>query len=325
MINKNVFRLVLFSWLITGQVALAQSSAPNSVDALACLTDKVDYNLNTEVIDFEMQGGGGLNAGFSPTGVALTNLTIGANYSQGQLQTMMHVTDPLKPNVPIADVGGSATQHNMTFSVDFAMSLLKFGPSYYYSTTVSALSESALTHNLHALQKSLTALKNNEWWTTITDLDGTKGFLVPVGSLAGLVVGDQLKVMDARYLWAGAARPCQDELIMPIMNSNRPKAFARATQVGVDYAYFEIMNQEKSLSIHDYVTISALIQQKQLLANLPLRTLSRSIRLGSITSKPLVFTGQGGLSTTVDISPFVKDQLDTLIPGPQFEGYYVHQ
>ena len=307
------------------QMKAATTDGDPSADPLSCLDNKVDFVLNTEVVGFEMQGGGGLNAGFSPTGIALTNLKIGVNYSQGRLQTMMHVEDPLKPGVPIADIGGSATARNITFSLDFAAALLSMGPSFYYSTPISTLSANALGNNLTALGKNLAALDESEWWTTITQLDGQQGFFVPIGSHAGLAVGDQFKVMDARYVWANKGQPCVDELIMPLFKTNVPKAFARATKVGVDYAYFEVMSANGPLSVHDYVTVSALVQTDAILNDKPLRQLGRSIRIGTIKSKPLTFTGQGGLASLVDIAPYVQDQLQTMLPQRDFGDFYVHQ
>src|SRR6185437_7928549 len=58
---------------------------------LSCLDHRVDYVLNTQVVDFELQGGGALNAGFNPSG-GLATIQAGFNYAQGRLQTAMQLS-----------------------------------------------------------------------------------------------------------------------------------------------------------------------------------------------------------------------------------------
>jgi hypothetical protein len=315
----------------------AQAPTPKVAADYSCLDTKVDYILNTDVVDFEMQDGGGLTAGFSPSGLGIVGISVGVSYSDGELQTMMHILDPLKPGVPIVNVPGQASDSNFSFSLDVNFSIASFGPSFWFTTPIATLSNNALTNNLQGVSDQLNALQT-DWWTTVTELNGNTGFFIPVGASAGIQVGDEFKVMDVTYEWAGDGTPCgANELIMPLVNSTTPKVIAKAQTVTVDYAYLVIESSTKPIGLHDYVTISALTQSTPVTCTNFLgigcpaqgpttrNTLARSVRIGTITSKPLPFVGQNNTVQNVDISPFVSEQLQTLLSQQSFAGFYVHQ
>jgi hypothetical protein len=302
---------------------------------LSCLDSRVDYVLGTEVLDFELVGGGGLNAGFSPAGMMLVGIKAGVNYSKGQLQTMMHIQDPMKPGVTVVDVPGSASANNFSFSLNANLTMATFGPSFWYSTPVFKLSNNALSNNLTNVSNQLQKVVLTDWWIHVSDLVGTNGFFIPAGSTAGIQEGDEFKVMDASYEWAGDGSPCRNELIMPVINSDKPKAVAKAVTVGVDYTYLQITKSNSPISAYDYVTISSLVQPAAPKCNNILHigcpknpagrtTLARSIRIGSIASQPFPFVDNSGNAHSVDISPFVRDQLETLLPKQPFGGFYIH-
>lgn len=299
----------------------------------ACLDNRVDYVLNTDVVDFEMIGGGGVKAGFTPTGIPLTSISFGVEYSQGQLQTMMHLVDPLKPDVPFVDVGGQAAARNIEFSADFTIALMNpDGLDFWYSTPISKVTENALTDNLTNLSTQLQSMDTTPWWTTVSRLYGSTGFIIPVGENAGVVVGDEFKVMDVTYEFEKGV-PCGGDLMMPIVNSAQPKAIGVVKSVDIDYAYVVFEKQTAPINQYDYVAISTLVQPTPpkcenifgCQAPQPRTQLGRSIRLGKLTSKPLPFNGPKGTTVTVDISPFVSDQLLKLIPNQQFGDFYLHR
>lgn len=313
-----------------------EAKTTDRTTAMSCLNNRVDYVLNTEVVDFEMNGGGGVHAGFSPTGGILSNIGLGVNYSQGELQTMMHLSDPLKPGVPIVDSPGAATNSNISFSLDLIVGLVSVGPSFWYSTSVADLSNNALQDNLTNLNQKLTSLVLTDWWTTVSKVNGSLGVIIPVGSNAGILPGDKFKIMDASYEWAGNGEPCINELMMPVINSNTPKAVLQAKTVGINYTYLVFEKVNAAINLYDYVTIGSLVQPPQVqCANFlgigcpdtPARrtTLARSVRIGKVSSRPLNFTGQNNEVKTVDISPFVLDQLETLLPQQEYGGFYLHQ
>ena len=323
------------------RAATANPTVPTaSIADIACFDNKVDFTINTDVMDFEMQGGAGITAGFSPTGGLLSNIDVNISYSEGQLQTVMQLNNALQPGTAsLLNVSGSATKTNISFGVNFLVGLFSIGPSVYYSTTVADLSMAALQNNIANLAAALQGLSGLPWWQPITEMDSQKGFFIAAGSSAGIVDGQQFQVMDVTYDWGGNQTPCTNSLLMPFLNSSTPLATATVSQVTPTTAYMTINTATRPLTQYMYVTPAASAQPvaapctnflgigcpSTATSASTVPALAYGVRLGTLTAGPLVFTGQNNTSVTVDMTPFVSQQLSTILAPTAGSEFYLHQ
>lgn len=276
-------------------------------DELACLDDKIDFDLRVSVNRFEMSGGSGANAGFNPGGL-LQLIGLNVTYDSGDLNTSMSLYQAFKTKAAIANGEGVATKSSFGFGLNFLAGLFNGGFNFYSQTPVFDLSKDALTSNLGTL---VTDLKKymDPWSTNIVTVMSETEFIIPVGKNAGLVDGDELKIMAATYEWVGS--PCESDLRMMVV---KPEVLAIATVSGVTFDNAHLVLKAKPkvpIEKHALVMIS-----KLLTVNKIARTdLKRSVRVGRVSSQPLRIKTETG-NETLDLSPLMFEQLKTLLRDP---------
>lgn len=295
---------------------------PTKPDLLGCITDAADYELAGSVDSFAMDGGFGFNIGASPGGfLKLIGLDVG--YSKGTMTTAMHLFRPLRNPSAIANATGDATRNSIKFGIDFGINIIGGGLSFWSTTRPAEMASAALQKNITNL---LTTLGDNEpeWETHISYMVSDTEFQIPVGYKSGIMKGDEFEIYPVAFDWADPNKPCGSQLNFERPLSDKPiaKAYVKY-KPEADVADLVVVGEVSGkLEKYNKVVISKLADGAD---QQPRTSLGRIIHIRSMTSLPLKFADPNGGNAvqTIDISPFVKNQLEEILALPNFGGFAV--
>lgn len=287
----------------------------NSLEEKACLLTTPNFQINTAVDAFQLKGGANGGAGFNPGGI-LQVIGVNVTYSSGELDMSMVFSAPLFGNSPVANSTGKGMTNNFSVSTSGLASLVSGNAGAWSSTGFYQASQSALSNTFGNLKANLPA--QPPWWTVISAAVSENEFLIPVGTLAGLKIGDQFNVFKVDYQWQGDGVPCANPLKIALKLSTQPFAVVTVKQLELNYAAVQINklnNTTDKIEAFDRLEISKLSGTGR-------TALNYSIRLGGVTqSNGLVFS-DGKISQAIDMTPFVRTQLNDLLAN-KIPGYYL--
>ncbi len=323
--TRTLFLLVVSTFLsaCTPGLKFVESTEVNSalggtIDEKACLLTTPNFQINTAVDAFQLSGGVNGGAGFNPGGI-LQAIGVNVTYSSGELNMSMVFNAPLFGPSPIANSTGKATTNNFSISTTGLAGLVTGNAGAWSSTGFYQASQDALSNTFDALKANLPA--QPPWWTVVSAAVNENEFLIPVGTTAGLQVGDQFNVFKVDYQWQGDGLPCQNPLKIALKLSSQPFAVVTVKQVELGYAAVFI---SKSIN-GDVIGAFDRLEIKQLMkapGGAARTTLNYSVRLGGVTqSNGLVFS-DGKFSHAIDMTPFVRSQLNDLLAN-KIAGYYL--
>lgn len=289
------------------------------VDDQSCLISTANYQVNTSVDAFQLSGGANGNAGFNPGGI-LQVIGVNLTYSTGELDMSMVFNAPLFGTTPIANSTGKGVTNNFSISTSGLASLITGNIGAWSSTGFYQTSLDAISNTFNNLKKNLPS--QPPWWTVISQPVNENEFLVPVGTTAGLQIGDQLNLYKVDYQWQGDGAPCRNSLKIALKTSSQPYAVVTVKQVELSYAAVsvtKVLRADQIVAAYDRVEISKLMKASD---GSTRTTLNYSVRLGNVTqSNGLVFS-DGKIPQAIDMTPFVRTQLQDLLAN-KIPGYYL--
>ncbi len=286
---------------------------------LWCFDGKADFELRASVLRFEMTNGTSVSAGFNGIlGLPLQALGLNVKYSRGQLDTAMTLYKTMKYS-ELTTQSGRGEKKDVTFGLDLLAGWAG-GFAYQSQTPIYDLSQAALVDSLNKIVSVLPRLGLERWSTHVIDVyPEENGFVIPVGYDAGIVPGDEFKILPVVHDWAG--EPCASELRMTRVKSEEPIVVAVAQEVRTDVSFLRITySNGEPVQKFDYVTISKLVSTNP---KAPRTTLARSIRIGRVSSQPLRFVvDKYGREEMIDLAPMVYEQLKILLRQPQYASTF---
>lgn len=283
-------------------------------DEKACLLTTPNFEMKTAVDAFQLKGGANGGAGFNPGGI-LSVIGVDVTYSSGELDMSMVFTAPLFGSNPIANATGKGTTNNFSVTTNGLASLVTGNVGVWASTGFYQVSLSAISDTFENLKANLPSMP--PWWTVISAAVTENEFLIPVGTTAGVQVGDQFNVYKVDYQWQGDGRPCSNPLKIALKLTSQPFAVVTVRQVELGYASVfisKLNNTTDKISAFDRLEISKLVGNR--------KALNYSVRLGTVTqSNGLVFS-DGRTTQALDMTPFVRTQVNDLLAN-QITGYFL--
>lgn len=303
-----------------GQVSDEQSNLLSEVsqghktgltDRPYCEVDTVDYELDTHLIAFEMVDKTSVGFGFNLLSGFAKSIGLNFKMDRAQMIVSMHLSESLRPTDTIADITGrgKSTKTDVGASIDFA----KFGVDvgYFYQTPLSKLTKETVQDSFRNLKQEMSSIET-PWRTRAVYMYPVAGqMIVPVGTVAGLRLGDQLQVYNVEYVWTGT--PCESDLLFERKKSTAPVAIVQVVQLEKNAALVNIIDKGSD----EPIDLGALVE----VFNLPLakgeksRELARAVRLRSFESEKLALdTG-----SSIDLGVYIEEQ--TRVQMSSF-GYY---
>lgn len=290
------------------------SSSYESLGNLACLASTPQFSLDTSIDSFALTSGASASAGFG-IGSILQAIGLDITYSTGELDMSMNLYSPLYKSAPIGTATGGSSSQNFSFSASAVANLISGSIGAWHTTGLYDLSNSTLSTTFTNVLASAPAIT----WATVVAQDlGNQEYMIPVGSTAGVLVGDTFNVYKVDYIWENGV-PCGG--ILQMVKKNTLVGTATVTQTDYYASSVSIVNPTASIAVGDRLEIKAL---KNSAAGAARTKLRYSINLKSVTqAKGLYFqTGVNGSTTSVDMTPYVRSQIQDLLVN-QLGNYYI--
>lgn len=287
-----------------GQLPLKQMSSPPPP---VCVMDFADYTLDENLISFEITDKRNINFGFNLLKGFLRAFGIKINSQKGQMMMSMHLGETVNPSGGIADVMGEGEFKSKEFG--FNIDLLRLGAEfdYFKQTPVSELTANTITSGLGNLRQRLDKVEL-PWTSRIVYAEYSNDqYIVPVGKVAGLRIGDQFKFFNIDYIWKGS--PCASELLF--QRKTTPQSIALGTIVQLEENAALIQVYERNYQ--DPIQLGAQIvpYKLPLAPNEQSRTLARSVRMGRVESAKLPIEN----ADSVTLELFLSKQTASLLNG----------
>lgn len=287
------------------------------VDPMSCLITTSDFQLNTSIDSFQLNGGANGNVGFNPGGI-LQAIGVNVTYSSGDLDMSMNISTPLFGQDPIANATGGGTTNNFSIGTSGLISLLTGNFGAWQSTGMYDASQGALVNTFANLKKALPAQPP---WSTVIAEKAKQGFLIPVGTTSDVRIGDQFNLYKVNYVWQGDGSPCANPLKIALKTSNSPYATVTVQQVELRTAYVLVTSIASGATVEPYDRVE-ILKLKNSSDGSARTKLNYSIRIGQLSQAANLVFSDGKSSQVVDMTPFVRNQLSDLVAN-KFPGYFL--
>lgn len=290
---------------------VSEGQKTNSVEKPYCEVDYADYELETKILAFEITDKGNISFGFNILKGFFKALGLSIKTERGEMLAAMHMSEALRPMESVADVTGRGSSSKTEFNMDLDLIQLGLDVGYFYQTPLSKLTEKTLKDTLKNLRDETNAAET-DWHTKIVRMyPFDQQMIVPVGSVAGVRVGDKFKIFNVDYAWEGD--PCVSTLLFERRRTSMPSAIAEVTQLEKNASLLTIVQKDTDDVIEEGARVE--IQELPLGKKEKSRSLARSVRLRSFQSQKLVVPG----AQDVDLTVYISNQTQALLN--QY-GYY---
>lgn len=241
------------------------SSSFRGMDALAfeqkvkdvpeCVREFPQVFVSGDVRSFEMTDSGGLSLGFSPSGSLGPITGIGFNFFVEKMELDLGVrgVHPLnRALLSSADVTKNQTKTKLGFNLD--MGLLRINPEYYFTTSLSEVSKSALLRATNDLAKNLSTIP----WESQVLADKDTDIIIYGGHLNGIEVGDTFDIYNLDYYWKDPKKPCESEFIDAVQSTRAPMAIIEIEKVSSTLSEGRIIERQGNVNPGARVLVRAL-------------------------------------------------------------------
>lgn len=271
-----------------------------------CELDYADYELDANLVGFEMRDKFGVDVGFKPSGGPLSRIGVGFQSESGKMSINMGLYDSLRPLENLTNVMGEGTFTKNNFSIGFDLLMgIGLGTSIYTETPVGKLSEKTMVDSYKKTQKELSTFAV-EWNTKVVRIISPTEFIIPAGAIAGLRVGDQVKLFNLDIEWEGT--PCRSGVVFQRETTSLPIAKAQVVQIENKAALirvYEMAGDSELVELGARVKIEKLVLAKGEKS----RSLKRGVRVRNVTSRPLELEN----GKKIDISGYMEPQLRSML------------
>ncbi len=271
-------------------------------DRPACEINEVEYLLDTKMVAFELTNSGGFHVGFNLLSGFLQLVSLEFKAKSGSMAMAMDLYDPMMLNKQLASVVGKGTFVSFGTSVNLGFQNIGAGFDFYHQTPLAKLAEKSLSDTFTNLNSEIVKLQA-PWSTEVVAIPNDEEVVVPVGSFAGLKVGDIFAIYNVDHIWSGEA--CTSRYLMAHKSPDRPVAYGEVTDLENNAAVLRLLENE---TYHRYDGVflrkGSKVQVEKLVGSS--RNLYRTMQIRNVIGAELSYEG----GNTVDISPHLKDQID---------------
>ena len=284
----------------------ALSSVDGEVPATGkpyCELDYADYELDVDLLGFEMRDKFGINFGYNRALGPLSRIGVGFQSESGKMSMDMILSETLRPLEELTRVIGEGTFTKTEFSIGFDLLMgIGVGTNVYSETPVGRLSEKTIKDSFKRTSKELEPItKAVEWKSRVVKILNPTKFIIPAGAIAGVRVGDKFKISNVQIEWSGL--PCRSQVEFEEKKPVSVKAVV--TQVQPKSALIEVYEtvpDTELVELGAHVTIESLAKIK---GESNRKSLKKAVRVRRVTSKPLEL--QDGKK--IDIAPYMDPQV----------------
>lgn len=271
-----------------------------------CELEAATYELKTQVIGFEVKSNTGLEMGFDLLKGFFRLMGLSFKAETGELKLAINLKQSLNPQYDLANVIGESKLSRRDFSFNFNIQQIAAGITHYYETPLSDLAQKGLESGLSKMDKAIAGLEN-PWSTNIVALPDEGHAVVPVGSFAGLQVGDTFDVYNIKHVWDGA--PCESEYLLEMKSPAQAVAVAEVIQVEANAALLRLELTDAAPPVEE----GAKLEVRKLLGakRLPLK---RQVRLHPVEGGRLQF--EQGIS--FNINEYMDQQIRAVVHEHNF-------
>lgn len=262
-----------------------------------CEIQASEYALSTKAVAFELESDTGLSMGWDLISGFLRAIEFSFRLKTARLSLAMSLYDPLAPNRELLGVLGKSRLWGLNFKFDLGFNQIGAGFSHYSQTPLAKLSEKALSDGLDNLTETMSDLQD-PWSTMVVAIPNSSQVVIPVGTFAGLKVGDQFAIFNVEHVWQG--EPCQSVHLFTRKTTDQAVALGEVIQVENRAALLGVtMSGPGKTDIENgaQVEIHRLKDTK--------RVLKRSLRIDKVIGAKLQFEN----SQVIDIGPYLADQI----------------
>jgi len=276
------------------------------LDRPACEVAYDEYQMQANIMSFEIHGKNGANLGFNLGGI-LRFFGLNFKTERGRMTMSMSLHQTIQPRQPIAYVTGSAEMKKREFSFDLGVWKLGLGFDHFYQTPLAELSSRAVNDSLKNLQWEFEEA-GSRWQTKVAFVDGLQ-VVLPVGGASGVRPGDRFNIYNVKYIWKDPKSPCESELLMAIPTTTEPLAEAVAVGVRENATSLRVesYNSEEPMQVGALVEINRLTGKPEEVKN---RRLRRTARVGQVQSQPIVIKENETLDLRVPVSEQIRANMD---------------
>lgn len=273
-----------------------------------CELDYADYELDAHMLGFEMRDKNNFSVGFNLLTGFLKALSIGFSSESGKMTMSMKLSETLRPLETITDVAGEGTFTKTDFSIGVdTLANIGAGIGHSSATPVGKLVVKTLQDSYKQTIAELNKVET-AWKTKVVKVLTPNEMIIPVGSMAGVRIGDQFKIFNIDNVWSGTA--CRSDLVFQRETTDAPIAKAQVVQIEKNAAIirlYDVVEGAPNVELGARVKIENLPLTKE--DKKKARTLNRSVRIRDVASEKMVLPG----NVTVDLTTVVTENLGALL------------
>lgn len=283
-----------------------------------CEIEYWDQSIDINLYSYEFVDSNNMTLGFKAGGIIDF---LGLNVVINKARLYMDIL-PSNPYEKEKSFLAHANDNDVKFGMNVDFSQIGMGFENYSNTPVAKLTRVGLMNSIEGLRDKVFSLNKykREWSTRVlySPIEQRDRVIIQAGADAGITEGDEFEVFNIEHSWMG--QPCQSTYwgFEPTNGWDKPDAILKATR-SVDSA-----RQFASLTIADprvnnqEILPGAYVRQVPAKKGKKLKTLSRSIKVNSITSGDLVLKN----GKKVDLVGYMRRQINDVLQDKKWKGQF---
>lgn len=285
---------------------------PSEILKPNCETSPIAYQFNAQIIGAQVSSGASLQFGFDVGGF-FKAIDLSVQVSAGRMDIDLELIDKLDPKTPLLNVGGHARFYDGELKGTIAPQLFKGGLGVYRQTPIAKLTEKSLKNGFKNALERFSKIDTG-WISHVIKIIDPSEIIIPVGTVAGLRMGDEFKIFNVNHTWEN--EPCTSRLLSTrkTTESDHPIAIAQVSGLLANFATLKISSADPK----EPIELGAQVE----ISNLPFkdkkekkRTLLRSATIGDVSALgELVFED----ATEIDLVGYLKVQMAELVSNYGF-------
>ena len=282
-----------------------------------CEVPEVDYQMDSQVIAFEVTKDTGAKFGFNLIVSWLKLFEASFRVKDSMLTVKTDMREYLKPEDPLAPAEGESHLKQSEVGFNFSIYKINAGFDSYSKTPFYTVLKRALDQSLTRTAAQLTAIQPL-WSSAVVSVPEKGLYIIPAGSNAGIHVGDQFAVYNVNHIWEGA--PCESRYRMRINTTDEPIAILEvrsAFDLTPNATLLKVRNQNLNVPINQ----GAFVFAHQLVGDRSANTLKRSVAIRDIRPFQVGYL-EGGKTIIVDFTQYLKEALAPIVLS---KGLYIKE
>jgi hypothetical protein len=275
---------------------------------VSCELNPAEYLLDARLVSFEFISKSEISFGFDLFKGWLKAFGVSFKAKSAQMTMVMDLYNPLRPQNAVANSKGIGKLNKTELNLDLDLGKAQGNIGYLYQTPIHLLTTKTLLDSIAHAKLQIDELKTP--WFTRVQLVRNDVAVVPVGSLSGLRVNDELSLYNTEQVWKG--RPCESELVGEYNNPEAPVAIGRIIELNESFAFLKLSGDVHAVKPGAKVTALKLAKKDKK----EVRILKRSAQIRTLAAGDVRLEN----GAKIDLVPFVKDLLK---PALRESGFFI--